>query len=57
MTKSTSEAAETLVHYLKLLAERAGLELGPAEERELEDVIEAFRAADRAAYELHSLHP
>ena len=57
MAQSTEQAARTLVHYIEIALLSAGNEITPDMRSELQDVIEAFKAADKAAYELHSQHP
>ena len=57
MAKSTAQAAETLVHYIRLALTASNVPMSGDCHQELNDAIEAFRAADKAAYELHSLHP
>jgi hypothetical protein len=54
---STAQAAGILVHYIELALERAGTPVTPDMREELNDAIDAFKRADKAAAELHSLHP
>lgn len=53
---STEQAAQILVHYIEMALHNAGVCVDDDMRVELMEVVAAFRAAEKAAYELHSEH-
>lgn len=52
-----AKAAEVLAYYIKLSLNEQGVTVSPDMHSEIDEAVEAFKHAERAASELHSQHP